>query len=549
VRAGSGYQGRKEEASSEEKKQETLDVSAASRLRVCCEIEAAGRIRVFWFFSKEKNVFLRRNNRTLFLGIDLGTSGVKAAIVGEDGGVLAQHVAPLAVSRPHPAWSEQAPADWWLAATAAVCGLDAGLRGKVRGIGLAGQMHGATLLDAAHRPLRPCILWNDGRSEAECRSLEQDVPSLHEISGNLAMPGFTAPKLLWLRRHEPESFAATRLVLLPKDYLRLLVTGEAASDMSDAAGTLWLDVAARDWSDTLLAATGLSRRKMPALVEGTERTGRLLAGVAAEWGMDAVPVAGGGGDNAAGAVGVGVVRDGDALLSLGTSGVIFVANDRFRPNPAGGVHAFCHCLPGMWHQMAVHLSAASCLDWAARLTGAPEVSTLLARAATVGPGGGPEVFLPYLAGERTPHNDAGVRGAFLHLDHDTDGARLAEAVLEGVAFALADGLDSLRAAGARVDRLAVIGGASRSRYWGEIIAALLQVKLDYVAGGDVGPALGAARLAQLAVDGGAPADFCARPVPLETIDPDPAIASRLDGKRDVFRRAYPHLAGLKGHAV
>jgi xylulokinase len=485
----------------------------------------------------------------VFLGIDLGTSGVKAVIVSAEHGVLGQATAPLSVSRPHPGWSEQAPHAWWRAATDAVQALDPALRAAVRGVGLAGQMHGATLLGADDRPLRPAILWDDGRSQAECAELEAAVPDLRQISGNRAMAGFTAPKLLWVRRHEPAIFAATRRVLLPKDYLRLLLTGEAISDMSDAAGTLWLDVAARDWSDALLAATGLTRQAMPSLVEGTCQAGRLLPRVAAEWGVPAVPVAGGGGDNAAGAAGIGVVADGDALLSLGSSGVIFVANAMFSPNPAGGVHAFCHCLPGMWHQMSVHLSAASCLDWAARLTGVPDAAALLARAEAAGPGAGSEVFLPYLAGERTPHNDAAVRGAFLRLDHDTDGARLAQAVLEGVAFALADGLDALHGAGTRIARLSVIGGGSRSVYWGGIIAAALERPLEYVQGGEVGPALGAARLAQIAVDGGAPADICRRPAIARSIEPDRAIIAMLAEKKQLFRSAYPSIASLKGQAT
>ncbi len=481
----------------------------------------------------------------MFLGIDLGTSGVKAVIVDAARGVLCQATASLSVSRPHPGWSEQAPQAWWRAATDAVRTLDPALRAAVRGVGLAGQMHGAVLLGADDRPLRPAVLWDDGRSQAECAALEVAAPSLRHIAGNRAMPGFTAPKLLWVRRHEPAIFAATRRVLLPKDYLRLLLTGEAISDMSDSAGTLWLDVAARDWSDTLLAATGLTRCAMPALVEGTAQAGRLLPGVAAEWGVPSVPVAGGGGDNAAGAAGIGVVRDGDALLSLGSSGVIFVANARFSPNPSGGVHAFCHCLPSMWHQMSVHLSAASCLDWAARLTGVPDAAALLALAETVGPHEGSEIFLPYLAGERTPHNDADVRGAFLRLDHTTNGARLAQAVLEGVAFALADGLAALRAAGTRVPRLTAIGGGSRSAYWGSLIAAALDLPLDFVQGGEVGPALGAARLAQIAVDGGAPADICSRPPVAHSIDPDRNIIAMLAEKQQLFGRAYPSIASLR----
>lgn len=477
----------------------------------------------------------------MFLGIDIGTSGVKAVVSDTYGAVVAQGVAALTVQRPQPLWSEQDPADWWAATTAAVQGIDPSIRRAVRGIGLAGQMHGATLLGADDLPLRPAILWNDGRSFDECAGLEADAPRLREISGNIAMPGFTAPKLRWVARNEPEIFAKTRSILLPKDYVRLLMTGDKASDMSDAAGTLWLDVAARDWSDILLDACSLSRSQMPTLVEGSAIGGRLRRDVAELWGMAQVPVAGGGGDNAAGAAGVGVVSDGKALLSLGTSGVIFVANDRFTPNPARAVHAFCHCLPGTWHQMSVHLSAASCIDWVARLTGASGAAELFQRAEAAGAANGPELFLPYLSGERTPHNDAQVRGAFLRLDNDSSPERLAQAVLEGVAFALADGLDALREAGAAVGELAVIGGGARSRYWGETLAAAMRVSLVYLQGGEVGPALGAARLAQLAVDGGAPAEVCAAPPIAHVVHPDPVLTDRLAPKLAAFRKAYPRI--------
>ena len=480
----------------------------------------------------------------MFLGIDVGTSGVKAVIVSEAGAVLAQASAPLTVARPRPLWSEQDPGDWWSATQAAVLGLDAGLRAKVRGVGLAGQMHGATLLGAGDEVLRPAILWNDGRSFAECAELERAVPQSRAITGNIAMPGFTAPKLQWVRQHEPEVFAKVRSVLLPKDYVRLRMTGDKASDLSDSAGTLWLDVAARDWSDTMLAASGLARAAMPRLFEGSESTGVLRAEVAAEWRMARVPVAAGGGDNAAGAAGVGVIADGDAFLSLGTSGVIFVATSDFRPNPDRAVHAFCHCLPGMWHQMSVHLSAASCIDWAARLLGISGPAEFFTLAEAAGPAAGDELFLPYLSGERTPHNDPHVRGAFLRADNQTDAARLAAAVLEGVAFALADGLDALREAGTRVDVLSVIGGGARSRYWGTIIAAALDVRLQYLDGGEVGPALGAAKLAMMAVTGMSASEACTRPQVLATIEPDPALAERLAPKLAKFRRAYPAIHDL-----
>lgn len=475
----------------------------------------------------------------MFLGIDLGTSGVKAVVVDAAGTVRAQASAPLTVSRPRALWSEQDPEDWWRAADAAVMAIEPGLRGAVGGIGLAGQMHGATLLGEDDRPLRPAILWNDGRSFAECAELEAAEPRSRAITGNLAMPGFTAPKLLWVRRCEPETFAATRTVPLPKDYLRLRMTGDKASDMSDSAGTLWLDVGERCWSEAMLAATGLTTSHMPMLHEGTTVTGALRAKVAARWGMGRVPVAAGGGDNAAGAAGVGVIAEGDALLSLGTSGVIFVATAGFRPNPARAMHAFCHALPGMWHQMAVHLSAASCVDWAARLAGVAGPAALFDLAEAAGAASGPELFLPYLSGERTPHNDPHVRGAFLGLDSETDPGRLAAAVLEGVAFAHADGLAALKEAGTELSSLSVIGGGARSRHWGRVLAAALGLPLVYLEGGEVGPALGAAKLAQVAVTGATVAEVCVRPPVRHVIEPDLSLAERLAPKLARFRAAYP----------
>ncbi len=479
----------------------------------------------------------------MYLGIDIGTSGVKAVALDEGGALAGQGAAPLSVSRPRENWSEQDPEDWWRAANAAVLAIDARVRRAVRAIGLTGQMHGATLLGADDKPLRPAILWNDGRSFAECAALEQAAP-VRAIAGNLAMPGFTAPKLLWLRRHEPDVFDRIRKVLLPKDYVRLKMTGSYTSDMSDSSGTLWLDVKQRRWSADLLAACGLGVQHMPDLFEGPEIAGRLRRDVAEAWGMAEAPVAAGGGDNAAGAVGAGVVAEGDALLSLGTSGVIFVATSAFRPNPARAVHAFCHCLPNMWHQMSVHLSAASCVDWVARLSGAADVAETFAAAEAAGPGAGPEIFLPYLSGERTPHNDPHVRGAFLRLDNETDAGRLAEAVLEGVAFALADGLDALREAGTKVAQLSVVGGGARSKYWGKLLAAVLGAPLVYRSGGEVGPALGAARLARLAIEPGAVADICAPPAVSHVTEPDAAIAAKLAPKQQVFRAAYARIKSM-----
>lgn len=478
----------------------------------------------------------------MYLGIDIGTSGVKAVVLDERGALVAQGLAALTVQRPHPLWSEQDPETWWAATNAAVMAIDPGVRRSVGAVGLAGQMHGATLLGVDDRPLRAAILWNDGRSFAECMQLEATEPNLRSITGNIAMPGFTAPKLLWVRKYEPEVFAETACVLLPKDYVRLCMTGDKATDLSDAAGTLWLDCNRRSWSEPVLAAGGLTLKQMPRLVEGTDLTGSLRPEVAQRWGMERVPVAAGGSDNAAGAVGTGVVGDGEALLSLGTSGVIFVATKDFRPNPARAVHAFCHCLPNMWHQMSVHLSAASCIDWVARLIRAAGAVELFALAESAGPASGPEIFLPYLSGERTPHNDPTLRAGFLGLNNDTTPGHLAQAVLEGVAFALADGLTVLREAGTCITELTVIGGGARSRYWGETIAATLNTELVYRSGSEVGPARGAALLAQLAVTGGDPASVCAPPPITHRIGPNSEVAERLAPKLAAFRRACPAIS-------
>jgi xylulokinase len=482
----------------------------------------------------------------LYLGIDLGTSGVKAALLDDADRVVEQAAVALEVSRPRPRWSEQDPESWWRAADAAVRALGertAGGLSRVLAIGLSGQMHGAALLDAADRPLRPAILWNDGRSAPQCAALEAREPRSRAITGNLAMPGFTAPKLLWVREHEPRLFERVARVLLPKDYLRLRMTGEAATDVSDASGTLWLDVGRRSWSGAMLAACGLDERAMPALYEGSEVSGRLRAELAQAWGMERVPVAAGAGDQAAGAVGAGVVRPGDASLSLGTSGVYFVADDRFRPNPQRAVHAFCHALPRTWHQMSVILSAASCLSWAAAATGAADEAALLAEVEAADRPGGRLLFLPYLSGERTPHNDPAAAGVLFGLDHGTGRAAIGRAVLEGVAFALADAQDALLEAGARIEHVSLIGGGSRSRLWGRILAAVLGRPLVHRAGGDVGPAHGAARLARLAVGGEAPSDVCRPPPAVWEVEPEAGLRAGYTEKLARYRALYAALRG------
>jgi xylulokinase len=480
----------------------------------------------------------------VYLGIDIGTSGVKAILMDGSGAVVETAHAALAVLRPHPLWSEQNPADWWAATNSAVSKLDLKRRSAVKAIGLSGQMHGATLLGADDQALRPAILWNDGRSASQCASLEAAIPDLGQITGNRAMPGFTAPKLQWVRENEPEIFAQVKTVLLPKDYVRLRMTGDLASDMSDSAGTLWMDVGTRDWSDSMLAATGLDRSHMPKLFEGSAITGQLRAELAEAWGMDRVPVVAGGGDNAAGAVGVGVVSPGDAFLSLGTSGVLFLANGGYTPNPAGGVHSFCHALPDRWHQMSVILSAASCVDWAVKLCGMRDAAEMFAAVEARKAPAASEIFLPYLSGERTPHNDPHAQGVMFGLTHESDAAAIGQAVLEGVAFAFRDGMDALIDSGAHIDAITVIGGGARSHYWGSILASALGRPLIYRDGGEVGPAYGAARLAQLAETGASIEEICTAPAISHVAEPDGQLADLYSARMPKFRALYQNLKNI-----
>ncbi|EPR9703009.1 xylulokinase [Citrobacter freundii] len=482
----------------------------------------------------------------MYIGIDLGTSGVKAILLNEQGDVVASHTEKLTVSRPHPLWSEQDPEQWWSATDRAVkaLGQQHSLR-EVKALGIAGQMHGATLLDEQQKVLRPAILWNDGRCGEECVMLENQVPQSRAITGNLMMPGFTAPKLLWVQRHEPEIFKQIDKVLLPKDYLRLRMTGDFASDMSDAAGTMWLDVAKRDWSDVMLAACKLTRAHMPALYEGSEITGTLLPDVAKAWGMQEVAVVAGGGDNAAGAVGVGMMNAGQAMLSLGTSGVYFAVSDGFLSKPESAVHSFCHALPERWHLMSVMLSAASCLDWAAKLTGLASVPALIDAAQQADEHAEPVWFLPYLSGERTPHNNPQAKGVFFGLTHQHGPAELAQAVLEGVGFALADGMDVVHACGVQPASITLIGGGARSEYWRQMLSDISGLQLDYRTGGDVGPALGAARLAQIAMNPQRPLSDLLPQLTLEQAHyPDAGRHALYQQRRETFRRIYQQLQPL-----
>ena len=480
----------------------------------------------------------------MYLGIDLGTSSVKSVLMDADQRIIGSASVALQVSRPHENWSEQRPESWWAATCNTLDKLSADYKeafAQVKGIGLSGQMHGATLLDAAGEVLRPAILWNDGRSAEQCKTLEANCPNSRELAGNIAMPGFTAPKLLWLKEHEPEIFAKIAKVLLPKDYLRFKLTGEYVSEMSDASGTLWLNVAKRDWSDELLAATGLCREQMPVLVEGSQASADLQQDLKQHWGIrQRVVVAGGAGDNAAAACGMGTVTAGQAFLSLGTSGVLFVSNDRFSPNTQSAVHAFCHAVPNTWHQMGVILSATDSLQWLSGITGktAAELTGNL--------GGVPDAasslaFLPYLGGERTPHNDVNARGAFVGLTHSHDVNALTQSVLEGVGYAFKDSQLALHAAGSDFDAAFAVGGGARSETWLSIIASVLDRPLLIPKGGELGAAFGAARLGLCAAEQADPQHVCFVPEVARVIEPIATLTTHYQQGYQRYKALYPAL--------
>lgn len=482
----------------------------------------------------------------MYLGIDLGTSAVKALLIDDDQKIIASCEAGIDVSRPHEGWSEQVPTQWISETTSAFDHLKSEFGPQlsaVKSIGLSGQMHGATLLDEHDDVLRPCMLWNDTRAHTEAAAFDGN-PAFHEISGNIVFPGFTAPKVEWVRKNEQETFAKVRKILLPKDYLRLWLTGEYVSEMSDASGTSWLDVGGRRWSEELLGNCDLSVDNMPRLVEGSSASGTLRCKLASSWGMsNSVIVAGGAGDNAASAIGMGATNNNDAFVSLGTSGVLFAATQKFRPAPQSAVHAFCHALPQLWHQMGVILSAGDALNWYAAISGksAQELSHALGE--KIGAPSG-ITFLPYLSGERTPHNDAAIRGAFVGLAHASDQRMLTQAVLEGVGFALRDNLHALAQAGTELSKVTAVGGGGRSRYWLELIATILNIPVLVPTDGDFGAAFGAARLGMLATGNFTPEEICNGPKIRETIDPVADLVHQYDAAYEIFRATYPTLKEL-----
>ncbi|TVT91138.1 xylulokinase [Pseudomonas sp. RGB] len=438
------------------------------------------------------------------LGIDLGTSELKAILMDVDGAVLAHAGVRLSVSRRHSGWSEQAPQDWWQACLQALEQLRAHAAfSRVVCIGLSGQMHGAVLLGDDDRVLYPAILWDDSRAVADA---EQLGPGFADVTGSLPMAGLTAPKLLWLQQHEPEVFKAIDCVLSPKDYLRLRLSGERISEMSDAAGTLWLDVAQREWFAPMLGATGLAPAQMPRLVEGGAPAGYVTA---SELGLShGVVIAGGGGDNPVAAVGIGAINAGDGFITLGTSAAIVAITDHAAGNPTSAVHSFCHALPDRWYTMGAMLAGASCLRWVTRLTGMPDEQTLLDQVQAQLPMGQPvpldtPLFLPYLAGERTPHNDPLLRGGFMNLGHDCTPAMLGYAVMEGVGFGLLDALRAVQSAGASVGACALVGGGARSEYWAQLLANILQREVFTLQGSELSACIGAAKLGFVAIGQGA----------------------------------------------
>lgn len=481
----------------------------------------------------------------MYLGLDLGTSGVKALLVDGEGCALGSADATYDVSNPAPGWSEQDPAHWVAGISAAL----AVLRGAypkefdaIRALSFSGHMHGAVMVDASGAVLRPCILWNDTRSHIEAAAMDAD-PVARAISGNIVFPGFTAPKLAWVATHEPEIFTQVARVMLPKDYLLWWLTGRYATEMSDAAGTAWLDAGARDWSDDLLALGGMRRDQMPDLLEGTDVVGTVQPARAGLGLPKDCKVVAGGADNAVAACGVGALDEGQGFVSLGTSGVVLAGRGRYAPDAATAVHTFCHAVPGRWYQMGVVLAATDTLNWLSRITG-QGAGDLSAALGDVLKAPGAVKFYPYLSGERTPHNDATVRGGFTGLDIATGPKDLTHAVVAGVSFALRDSFEALKATGAHLPSALAIGGGSRSDYWTRMLATTLNIPLERPDEGAFGAALGAARIAICGDTGADPATVMTKPPIADVIEPQVDLIAAYDDAYAAFAGAYPKLKAM-----
>ena len=474
---------------------------------------------------------------SVLVGLDVGTTGVKALAITPEGEVLARAEEEYPLSTPAPGWAEQDPGDWWRASEAALAAVGAE---RAAGIGLSGQMHGLVSLDEANRVVRPAILWNDQRTAAECAEIEEQIglERLISLTGNRALTGFTAPKLLWLRRHEPEAYARIRHVLLPKDYVRLRLTGEHAIDVADASGTLLFDVARRQWSEEVLEVLEIPRAWLPRALESPEVSGHTRNGT---------PLAAGAGDQAAGALGVGIDRPGPISVVLGTSGVVFAALPAFQADPEARVHAFCHAVPGSWQAMGVMLSAAGSLRWFrdALAPGTP-YEELVSEAEQVGPGADGVLFLPYLSGERTPHADPNARAAFVGLALGHGRAALVRGVLEGAGYGLRDSLELLRELGVRPELGRASGGGARSRLWLEIVASVLGLPLELTAV-EEGAAYGAAMLGGVAAgvftDVHEAVAACVRV--RERLEPNDAWHDAYEAGYARYRALYPALRPLE----
>ncbi|WP_407333496.1 xylulokinase [Enterovibrio sp. 27052020O] len=477
---------------------------------------------------------------TNYLGIDIGTSAVKVLLVDNRGQVLDSHSESYGIDSPQPIWNEQNPNVWWNATVRVLKTLQARNEAawpQVAAIGLSGQMHGAVCLDDQGQPLRPAILWNDGRAFQESATLNHLCPNIGHIAGVPAMPGFTAPKLLWLHQHEPDLFRQIHKVILPKDYVRLQLTGQYFTDVSDAAGTLWLDEAKRDWDDDILQACHLTRVQMPTLIEGNDNSGSLLENVAKELGLSSlVTVAGGAGDASAGGIGIGAINEGDAFLSLGTSGQIFVAKEQHLANPDAYIHAFAHALPNRWCHMACLLNGASPLQWFSSITSTP-ITTLLDEAESDYDIELSVYFLPYLTGERTPHNNPFATGSFQGVTGHTQRSDMTQAILEGIAFSFRDCLQALNQSDRPLTALGAIGGGAKSAFWLQILADVLNVPIHKYQGAETGPAMGAARLAILSHTQQDIKSVCAPP-PVE------AIYQPNSHRHDIYVNKHVHFSDL-----
>lgn len=481
-----------------------------------------------------------------YLGIDLGTSGVRVLLIDQSGTSLAVAEQTYPLSRPHAGWSEQNPSDWIQAIELAIAELrqNAPQFIHLRGIGVSGHMHGAVCLDNAGDVLRPCIMWNDTRAAEQARQLDQSEP-FRRLSGNIVFPGFTAPKLVWLRENEPETFSKTQHVLLPAAYINHYLTGEFASDRSDCSGTSWLDIGRREWSDALLTSSHLSKTQMPGLFDGSDPIGNLRPEIAQAWGLKSnVMVAAGAGDNAAAACGMGVMNDGQGSVSLGTSGVVMAAQADCTPAPDTAIHTFCHAVPNRWYQMGVMLSATDSLNWLAQITGqSPSQLTAACGKSLKAPSD--TRFLPYLSGERTPHNDADIRGSFTGLDINSNTTDLTQAVIEGVSFGLRDSLEALQKAANQLDRVTGIGGGMASEYWVKLLATVLQIPIELPAQGEFGAALGAARLGQIAAGDGETEDVMKPPKIGRVIEPDMGLTAAFDDAYQKFRASYRAIKSIQ----